>query len=148
MSIAPDFPASVVQALRQNSACATAFGDTNSTPKIWGVQGFKAVIPFCRILEVSASDTFQSMGADGLICYFERGELQIDVFASNESTARALGALVRAVLNDAPLVFADGALLELRQTAAHFVPEPDPGPGLPAVSHYVLRFLYSIQRNL
>lgn len=146
--MAPDFPAAVIAALQANAACAQAFGDSASTPKFQGVQAFKAALPYARILEMPAADTFQSMGADGLTDYFERGELQLDVFAASESSARSLGKLTASVLNDAPLVFADGTLLELRQSRAYFTPEPDAGPGTAIVYHRVILFLYLIQRKL
>lgn len=144
----PDFPAAVIAALQGNIACAQAFGDSASTPKFQGVQAFKAAPPYARVLEMPASDTFQSMGSDGLTDYFERGELQLDIFAASESSARSLGKLAAAALNDAPLTFADGTLLELRQSRAFFTPEPDPGPGISVVYHRVILFLYVIQRNL
>jgi hypothetical protein len=147
MPIAPDFPAAVIAALQGNTACARAFGDSPATPKFHGVQAFKAAPPYARILELPASDTFQSTGSDGLTSSFERGELQLDVFATSESSARSLGKLAAAPLNDAPLVFADGTLLELRQSRAFFTPEPDAGPGVAIVYHRVILFLYVIQRS-
>lgn len=148
MTIAPDFAAAVIAALQGNARCAQAFGDSASTPRFQGIQAFRAVLPYARILELPANGSFQSIGSDGLTSYFERGELQLDVFAGSELSARSLGRLAAAALNDAALAFADGTLLELRQSRAFFTPEPDPGPGMAIVYHRVILFLYVIQRNL
>lgn len=146
--MAADLIAAVVAQLQNNSPCATAFGDSPSTPKFQSIQAFKAVLPYVRVLELPTSDMFQSAGQDGSPNYFEHGQLQVDVFATGESSARSLGKLVAAALNDAPLTFDDGKLLELRITSSFFAPEPDPGPGTAIVYHRVLTFLYAIQRSL
>lgn len=149
MAVPPDFAAAVIAALEQNGACAAAFGDTPASPRFHGVQAATAVpVPYARVLELPAGATFESADGAGLVHYYEAGELQLDVFAASESSARSLGKLAAAALNDAPLVFADGQLLELRQARAFFVPEPEAGPGLALVYHRVLLFQYRLQRTL
>jgi|SRR5579863_10472327 len=146
--MAVDFLAAVSATLSANLACATAFGDSPSTPKFQAIQAFKAELPYCRLLELTTAMNFQSAGGDNLPKYFERGTLQVDVFANSARTARTLGVLVAAALNDVPMTFDDGLLLELRISGAAFVPEPDIGAGVAVAYHRVLTFLYMIQRSL
>lgn len=149
MAIASDFIAAVVAQLQQTGSVASAFGDTTTTPKFQGTVAFRpAALPFARLIEVGEESLFQSIGSDGATVHLDRGELQVDVFATSEASARSLGRLVAAALNDAPIVFADGTLLELRQSRSFFVPEPDPGPGAAVVYHRVVLFTYLIQRSL
>jgi hypothetical protein len=147
--VIPDFPAAVIAALQQNGACAQAFGDSAQSPKFHGVQAATGVqLPYARVLELPADEQFESADGAGVVHYYEAGELQLDVFAASESSARSLGKLAAAALNDAPLLFADGQLLELRQSRAFFAPEPDAGPGAAVVYHRVVLFRYRVQRTL
>ena len=146
---AADFVAAVVATLQGNAACALAFGNSPSTPKFQGIQAATAVaLPYARILELPADTTFESADGAGVIHYYEAGELQVDVFATSESQARTLSRLVAAALDDAPLVFATGTCLEIRQSRAFFTPEPDAGPGAAIVYHRVVSFRYRNQSSL
>lgn len=164
MSTPTDFPAAVIAALQANAACAAAFGSTAQTPKFFGTMAARTTAspntlpggittppqpPYARILEVTATDNFQSGPTSAAIYYFERGILQVDVFDVSESGARAKSKLIARVLNDGNLTFQDGALLECRQHSRRFMPEPDSGPGGTAyVYHLAVEFLYMLQFSL
>ena len=163
MSTPADFPAAVVAALQANSACATAFGSTGNNNKFFGVYAMRTAaspnttpgnqgaiqLPYARVLEVGGNETWNSGAPASQVLYYERGILQIDVFATSESQARSLGKLVAAALNDGNLTFADGGLLECRLTSQRFIPEPDSGVGgVAAVYHRVLEFLYVIEYSM
>lgn len=70
-----------------------------------------SVLPWVRVVEVN-EDRIGSSSADD---YIDKGTLQVSVFAAGKSLARSTSKAFAAALNDAPLVFEDGRLLELRQ---------------------------------
>lgn len=149
MATPVDFVGAIVNALNANVACAAAFGAAPNKPKFAGTQNFRPDMPYARLWEVTADPTFQSEASDGLTYFMDRGTLQIDIFADDESVARSLGKLIAKVINDGAFVFQDGNMLEIRQSRAFFVPEPDSGiAGVAIVYHRVYEFLYVIQRNI
>lgn len=147
-----DLPAAVVLWLRHYPGIASAFGETlPSSPKLFGDWNLaNAQMPYLVYQEVMEGNYgFQSIDAFGQTLAFPQGQFQISVFATSKRQGRVLAEQVAAALNDAPLTFGDGVLLELRLESIHAIPEGAIGPGGSASAyHFAMTFLYRVQRNL
>ena len=132
--------------LGQNSAVTSAFGGTpfyaeTVTPEV--------AYPYAYYEEPSEDETFQSRDQSGQVQYFGRGEITWNVVTSGKLTSRQLGNLIGSALNDAPLTFLDGTLLELRWSNPWSQPIRELGAAnnIPAFRR-VLVFTYMVQRTL
>ncbi len=108
------------------------------------------LLPYVVIVEPSDEEAdYETVGDDGKIPYDDESEVQVSCFAAaSKSAAKAIGTLVQQCLDDAPLTFDDGDLLELRRVGRHTELDPDPGPGNVDVWMHVLRFRAIVARTL
>ncbi|MDR3632622.1 MAG: hypothetical protein P4L84_02230 [Isosphaeraceae bacterium] len=151
----PDLPAAVIAWLRLSPAIVTAFGETlTTTPPVYKLFGdwnsTKSPMPYLVYQELfEGPGNYQSPNSRGVVYGFPTGQFQISIFAAGKRQGRVLAEMVAASLNDAPLTFADGVLLELRLDSMHAIPEGDIGPGgVVTAYHFALTFLYRVQRSL
>jgi hypothetical protein len=137
-SIPGDFLDAVVarvQAQLVATAKLTWFGTCESP-------GFgQAALPYGVLSEPDEDTTFWSTQGDGLA----EGHIEIQCFAPTKKAARLLGDLCFSALHDAPLQFAAGLLIYLRQSGrtAFLDPDPAPGGGDCWVETRTFHFLYS-----
>lgn len=142
-----DFMSQVVAWLEQSVALLSALGQTDATPKIFGdVADGSPSPPYLVITETNETPQYQGPDSTGTAYHFDRGTIAVHIFASGKTQARSIGRLVADQLNDAPIAPDDGTLLELRQSAAAFIPIGEIGPGTTTVTCRLLTFLYLIQR--
>jgi hypothetical protein len=145
----PDLPSAIIAKLRATPAVVSAFGeDTSSTAttKFHADVAHKAELPWCVYEEIGEDPRPVSVDSEGLTNYFCQGRIAFTVVASGKKEARTLADLIASTLNDAPLTFDDGELLEFRTEANRARPDPDIGPGSPAMFQRVVVFLYMCQR--
>ena len=81
-------------------------------------------LPYAVLAEPDEDDSYWSTDGDTLA----EGHLQIDCYAGTKGQARSLGDALAAALNDAPLLFAAGVLVYLRQSSRSAALDPDPAP--------------------
>ena len=138
----------VLQALR-GSPCAQLFGDTFDPSTGLGVQKFFAdwadatAYPQAIVGEPGESYTFMTPAGGNERPFLADGAISVAVYASDRYQARVLGNQVGRALNDAPLVWVGGSLMELRMRSAAFIPNPPTGPGVPTV--FVRQIMFSIE---
>ncbi len=127
--------------LAANPPMYKLFGDWNST---------KSPMPYLVYQEVfEGTGDYESADPTGLIHGYPQGRFQVSIFAAGKKQGRDLARLVAWTLNDAPLTFADGVLLELRLDSIHAIPEGNIGPsGVVTAYHFALTFLYRVERYL
>lgn len=83
------------------------------------------VLPYAELAEPEEDDSYWTTDGDGLA----EGHLEIACFAATKKAARAIGDRVAGALEDAPLRFAAGILVYLRQSGRTAALDPDPAPG-------------------
>lgn len=92
---------------------------------VWGDEApAGAALPFAVLSEPEGDSDNESLGAS-----IETATLQLSVFAADKAAARAIRRTLAALLSDAPLTFAAGALLHLRADGRTGMKDPDRGPG-------------------
>jgi hypothetical protein len=151
----PDLVAAVVAQLRSwnNGAFATSLGDSTSTPKIWvgAVMGSPA-LPWARISRPMGLREYFGLGN-----YIETGQVQVSVFASSYSAARALawqvsspntGAAIAGALDDPALTFTEASLMVFRIRQPVWITDDGVGVGAPKTYHAVLTFDYKINGQI
>lgn len=101
--------------------------------------------PYARVGDLDEDADYDGLDAHSAP-YDDTGAFPILVLASTDAQAKALGKLVAAALNDAPLRFADGELLQIRRGPRGApVLDPSPAPGGEAcwVVHLIFRTICS-----
>jgi hypothetical protein len=142
----PDLPAAMVAWLGQNATVTAAFG---GAPFFAETVTPGTAFPYAYYEEPREQLTFQSPDASGQVQYFGRGEITWNVVTSGKLTSRQLGELIGGSLNDAPLTFLDGTLLELRWSNpwSQSIRALGAAGNIPAFRR-VLVFTYMVQRTL
>lgn len=150
----PDLPAAIMQWLRQNPTVVAAFGDTATTPKFFGDKATWNKLPEMPYLVYDeiyeGPGLYESADDRGITHLFPEGQFQIAVFTKQKIQGRNLARMLKNVLNDAPLTFEDGILLELRWSEEmSMVADGSPGQGsAPTYYQRVVTFLYRVQREM
>jgi hypothetical protein len=85
--------------------------------------------------------------AGGHQASIESGMIRWTIVGEGRKAVRDLGHLLATVLNDAPLVFADGQLMTIRSRKPFFAPVGDIAPGTPHAVARVLVFEYMLSRT-
>lgn len=154
----PDLPAAIIQWLSITPAVTSAFGHTATTPKFYGdfvpnqYPGTQTptAMPYLAYVEIGETGWgWQSANAAGAVYGFPLGQFQISVWAASKKQGRDLARQVAHTLNDAPLTFADGVLLEFRLDSIVGIPEGEIGAGSTAtVYHFAMTYRYRVKRSL
>jgi hypothetical protein len=134
-------------------ADATVAADVGG--RVWSFQGaHDELLPYLLISLISEYSEFSGPDGDGKIPYIDRQEFQVTAYAEDTVSADGLD-LVRLVakhvhdsLNDAPLAFEAGTLLEIRRTNRVDQIDPDLGPNGGRVYQGIITYEATIQRFL
>lgn len=105
-------------------------------------------LPFARYVELGDTYTYFTK-SDGDLKQrqvISESQFQISIFASTRDRARKLGRHVMNVIDDYATTYQDGRIMRLEPVAAIFIPEPRPGPSVPAVFHRAITFALTEQR--
>lgn len=143
----PDLPAAIIARLRVTPAVVAAFGEdttTHATTKFWAdVTPTKVDLPWATYEETGSEFMYMTGDPPPAI---ETGQLRFIVVAEGKKEARDLSRLLAETLNDAPLVFDDGLLMNLRAKTPFFVPIGNILPGATTGYSIVLVFDFMCQR--
>lgn len=143
-----DLAQAVLTQLRATAPVTTAFGDTWNPATSTGVSKFfgdfsgQATEPYLVCVELGESYEFMTQAPGLNYEYLATGQMVISIYQADRQAARALGVLVCAALNDAPMVWTGYVLMLFRMSQASFVPVGTPGPGVPTVFNRVITFDY------
>jgi hypothetical protein len=143
-----DLVAAAIIWLRQQPAIVSAFGDSATTPKFGSdISLPKTSLPYLNFSEPDEDESYESADYTGQPSSLSDGVLGIDLVGTSKLQVRLLAEQVSAVLNDAPLTFADGVLVYLRRMTRKFPTFRETGPGTNVVifKRY-LEFDFKIER--
>lgn len=145
-----DLPAAMLARLRAMPTVVSAFGEDTSaasTTKFWAdFAPAGTILPWAVYEEIDGD--VQYMTAVGAhTASIETGQIRWTIVGEGRKAVRDLGRTLSTVLNDAPLVFADGQLVEIRARKPFFAPVGDIAPGTPHVVARVLIFEYMLSRT-
>lgn len=150
VGLADDLPAAIVAWLRNHPSVVAAFNDGGSiSSKFWADGADPVELPYLVYEEPSEILSAQSADAEGIVWYFGPGRIVMTVVAETKKQTRDLTKLLISTLDDAPIRFADGFLLEIRAevSAIHYVPIPTPAPNSLTQYQRVIPFTYFVQRQ-
>lgn len=145
-----DLPAAMIGYLRSQPSLVAAFGEDTSvlaTTKFWpdfaqgGVQ-----LPWAVYDEPDATTTWMTE-ANGVKPFLREATIRFLIVGEGKSTVRALADQIATTLNDAPLEWSGGQLMNFREKQSAFVPVGDLAPNAPAAYARVVLFdvMYSGQ---
>lgn len=150
----PDLPAAIMLWLRQSPQIVAKFGDSLTTPKFFGDRATWNKLPDMPYLVYDeiyeGNPTYESADQFGVVHETPTGQFQIAIFTKNKIDGRNLARMIKNRLNDAPLFFQDGWLLELRWESELSIPgDGTIGPGsAPTYYQRVMTFLYCVEREM
>ena len=134
--------------IRLQPALVAAFGDSTTTPKFSSdLAPTKTAPPWLEFFEPEEDESYESEDYTGLPSSLCDGTLGCELVGTGKLQVRLLAEQVAAVVNDAPLTFADGVLVYLRRTARKYPTFREAGPGTNVVLYKrYLSFDYKIER--
>jgi hypothetical protein len=143
-----DLVAAAIAWLRQQPAIVTAFGDSTTTPKFGSdLAPRNTAPPYLEFFEPEEDESYESADGTGQPSTVCDGQLGMELVGTGKLQVRLLAEQIAAVLNDAPLTFADGVLFYLRRTKRKYPTFTTPGPGANVVLYKrYLEFDYKIER--
>jgi hypothetical protein len=147
-AVPPDLVAAVIAWIRQQPALVSAFGDSPTTQKFGSdLAAPKTGYPYLNFFEPDEDESYETADQTGLVSSVADGTLALEIVASGKLQVRQLSEQVAAVINNAPLTFADGNLIYLYRTTRKFPTVTGTGPGTNVVvfKRY-LEFDYKIER--
>jgi hypothetical protein len=152
MPTAYDLMDAVVAQLRATPAVVTALAEDTSSPsttKIWAddLATAEPSLPWLTYQETSENLSPESVGPDAAIDYIGSGQFLLTLCTADKLECRQTAYLIVAALNDVPLVFSDGQLLELRHTNPSAPTVPAIGPHSATIYQRVLSFEYIVVRT-
>lgn len=144
---APDLLAAIIAHLRATPAVVAAFGEDTSaevSTKFFADGAWhEAQLPWL-VYEETGSDYMYMTGDNAPS--IETGQLLFKCVSKYKKEARDLGRLVASTLNEAPLVFDDGLLMNLRAKTPFFTPASNIFPGSPTGFVCGLVFDFMVER--
>lgn len=152
MAVPSDLFEAIIQHLLASQPLVAAFGDDPSTlrtTKIWADQSQPGVdLPRASYEDSEEVRTPMSRDQFGLVNTVCRGQFTFHVTAAEKLQARQLADEIARLLDDAPLAFADGVLLELTPTKSDSVDVTDPQSNGAIIAYArTVSFVYIVQRN-
>ncbi len=117
--VAADLMAAMVIRLRSVPAVVSALQEDTSdeaSTKIWADFAVKSDPPYLTYSEPSENLSPESIHPNGLIHYYGKGTLTLTVTETSKIRCRSTAKTICSAIGDAPLIFGDGKLLELRHT--------------------------------
>ncbi len=129
----------LVVAFAENVAAA-------STTKFWADFAPSGVDLPWAVYEEPDGDVMYMTAAGGHVSSIESGVIRWVIVGEGRKATRDLGRMLTNTLNDAPLVFADGQLMDFRARKPSFAPVGDIAPGSPNAVARVLVFDYMLSR--
>lgn len=136
--------------LRAMPTIISAFGEntnTRATTKFWADVAESGVNLPWAVYEEIEGDIQHMTAVAGRVSSIETGQVRWVVVAEGRKAARDLGRMLINVLNDAPLAFSDGQLMEFRARKPFFAPVGDLAPGAPRAAARVVVFDYMLSRG-
>ncbi|WP_406699229.1 hypothetical protein V5E97_10165 [Singulisphaera sp. Ch08] len=146
----PDLPAAMIGHLRATPAVVTAFGENRAalaTTKFWADSARRGVILPWAVYEETDSDITYMTTTGSVAPSIETGQIRFKVVSDEKKMARDLGRLLAETLNDAPLVFDDGLLMNLRARTPFSVPIAHVCADHPTAYARVIVFDYMVNRS-
>ena len=148
----PTLLSAAVARLRTSTALLTLLHENRDLAggtKIWiDIVNGKPLFPWMVLIQLGEDHSFQSVDGLDQPHYFGAGSFQAAVFGHDSDQVSQIQTYVIALLTDAPLVFTDGRLLELRVAhtsgSGEFVTEPRKQ----LIYHGYIEFHYMIERTL
>lgn len=126
-----DLPAAMVGYLRSQPSVVSAFGDDTSslaTKKFWGDAVRPGVNLPWAVYDEPDSQTMWMTEANGVKPFLRDATIRFLIVGEGKSNVRSLADMLTKTLNDAPLQWTGGALLNFREKQASFVPVGDLAP--------------------
>lgn len=118
------------------------------TGGIWGgVAPPGTSFPYAVLVEVGSSDEYTTPDNHG-VGTLNTGQIQVSVFHTGRSAARAIGRTVASTLTDATLTFADGYLMNFRRASVITSLDDSLGQTAKPVWHDAQTFDYQIGGTL
>jgi hypothetical protein len=144
----PDLPSAAVAYLRTDATLVSLLGDSGSTPKYFAEKAENSpALPWVTYHEPDESRQPGGRDGSGVMNYYGRGHLVFRVTGLSRRQARSISDRIAVVLEDAPLGFADGVLLEITFVDAKWVPVVDPSVGSVTAYARAVEFVYVVQRT-
>ena len=143
-------PEAMVGRLRSMPSVVAAFGEDTSalaTTKFWADFAEAGVQLPWAVYEELDGDVMYMTPAAGRVASIESGQIRWTIAGEGRKAVRDLGKLIVTVLNDAPLLFTDGQLMDLRARKPFFVPAANFAPNVPHAAVRVLVFDYMLSRT-
>lgn len=145
-----DLPAAMLGHLRAQPSLVAAFGEDTSalaTTKFWPDFARSGVdLPWAVYDEPDGTTTWMT-AANGITPFLREATIRFVVVGQGKSAVRALADQITTTLNDAPLQWSGGQLMNFRERKSMFVPVGDLAPGAPEAYARVVLFdvMYSGQ---
>ncbi|SIN70650.1 Protein of unknown function [Singulisphaera sp. GP187] len=149
MSSAPDLPAAMIAWLRASPSVVAAFAENTASPtttKFWADEARRGVGLPWAVYEETGSDLIYMTVTESVAPSIETGQIRFTVVSAEKKRTRDLGRLVAETLNDAPLVFDDGLLMNLRARTPFSVPIEHVSADHPAAYARVIVFDFMVNR--
>lgn len=147
----PDLPAAIIGWLRANPTVVAAFAENTASPattKFWADAARRGVALPWAVYEEASSDLLFMTVTGTVAPSIETGQLRFKVVAAEKKQARDLGRLLAETLNDAPLVFDDGLLMNFRARSSFFVPVETCCADHPNAYARVILFDFMVNRSV
>jgi hypothetical protein len=145
-----DLPSAMLGRLRSMPTVVSAFAEDTSlasTTKFWADFAPAGVIlPWAVYEEVDGDIQYMTPRA-GHVASIETGQVRWTIVGEGRRAVRDLGRVLATVLDDAPLEFAGGQLMEIRARKPFFAPVRDLAPGTPHAVARVVVFDYMLSRT-
>jgi hypothetical protein len=145
-----DLPSAMLGRLRAMPTVVAAFAEdisATSTTKFWADFAPTGVSLPWAIYEELGGDVQYMTPARGHVSSIETGQVRWRIVGQGRKAVRELGRILAAALNDGPLLFAAGQLMELRARRPSFAPAADIAPGAPHAVVRVVVFDYMLSRT-
>lgn len=148
--VPPDLMAAMTRRLRSVPAVVAGLSEDTSemdTTKVWADFAVKADPPWLTYSEPSEALSPESVHPNGLIHYYGKGSLTLTLTETSKIRCRSTAKLICSALADAPLIFRDGKLLEIRHTNPTAPVTPGMMVGSTQTFTRVLTFEYVTERT-